>query len=127
MKKTYTSIFLLFCLSFLGSAVLAQNVVTDWASIIQPAVLSNGSGGARSPGTAEILHATIQLAMYDAAMAIEGGYAPFAANLPAPAGADVRAAVATAAYQTALARVAPSQDAYLNAQYATYMMGIPDG
>ena len=120
--------FLLFCLFFLGPKVSAQNVVTDWASIIQPAVLSNPSGGARSPGTAEILHATIQLAMYDAAMAIGGGYAPFTGNLSAPAGADVRAAVATAAYRTARARVAASQISYLDAQYTAYMAGIlPDG
>ena len=127
MQKISASIFLLFCLFFLGSKVSAQNVVTDWASIIQPAVLSNPAGGARSPGTAEILHATIQLAMYDAAMAIEGGYTPFAANISAPAGADVRAAVATAAYRTARARVAASQISYLDAQYASYMAGISDG
>jgi len=127
MQKISASIFLLFCLFFLGSKGSAQNVVTDWASIIQPAVLSNPAGGARSPGTAEILHATIQLAMYDAAMAIEGGYTPFAANISAPAGADVRAAVATAAYRTARARVAASQISYLDAQYASYMAGISDG
>jgi hypothetical protein len=126
MKKISASLFLMFCLLFLRSEVSAQNVVTDWAAIIQPAVLSNGAGGARSPGTAEILHATIQLAMYDAAMAIDGGYEPFAVNLPAPAGADVQAAVATAAYRTALSRVAPSQIPYLNSQYAAYMAGIPD-
>ena len=91
MQKIFASVFLVFCLFFLGSPASAQNVVTDWSSMIQPAVLSNGAGGARSPGTAEVLHTTIQLAMYDAAMAIEGGYAPFAANLSAPAGADVRA------------------------------------
>src|SRR3982751_5834077 len=123
MQKTTASMFLLICLFFLGSKVSAQNVVTDWASIIQPAVLSNGAGGARSPGTAEVLHTTIQLAMYDAAMAIEGGYAPFAANLSAPNGRDVRAAVATAAYRTARARVAVSQISYLDAQYNTYMLG----
>jgi hypothetical protein len=126
MQKISASIFLLFCFFFLGSKVSAQNVVTDWASIIQPAVLSNSSGGARSPGTAEILHATIQLAMYDAAMAIEGGYTPFAGNLSAPAGSDVRSAVATAAYRTARARVAASQISYLDAQYAAYMASIPD-
>ena len=125
MQKISTSILLTLCLLFLGSKVSAQNVVTDWAAIIQPAVLSNGAGGARSPGTAEILHTTIQLAMYNAAMAIEGGYAQYGANLSAPAGADVRSAVATAAYQTALARVAPSQISYLNAQYVAYMAAIP--
>src|SRR5436190_24211829 len=101
MQKTLESMFLLLCLFFFVSTIPAQNVVTDWASIIQPAVLNNAPNGSRSPATAEVLHATIQLAMYDAAMAIEGGYAPFAINLSAPSGADVRAAVATAAYRTA--------------------------
>jgi hypothetical protein len=126
MKKISASLFLMFCLLVLGSEASAQNVVTDWATIIQPAVLAAPAGGARSPGSAEILHAMIQMAMYDAAIAIDGGYAPFAVNLPAPAGADVRAAVATAAYRTAVARLAPSQISYLNTQYAAYLAGIPD-
>jgi len=45
----------------------------------------------------------------------------------APGGADVRAAVATAAYVTARARVDPSQYAYLDTQYAAYMAAIPGG
>jgi len=65
--------------------------------------------------------------MYDAAMAIEGGYTPFAAAISAPPGADVRAAVATAAYRTARARVAASQISYLDEHYFAYMAGIPDG
>jgi len=63
------------------------------------------------------------LAMYDAAMAIEGGYQPFAAAIEAPEGADVRAA----AYWTARARVLASQVPYLDAQYAAYLAGIPAG
>ena len=99
------------------------NVVTDWATIVQPAV----NTPPRLPGVQFVLHATIQLAVYDAVMAIEGGYEPFAQAIPAPAGADVRAAVATAAYVTARARVDPSQYAYLDTQYATYMAAIPGG
>ena len=73
------------------------NVVTDWATIVQPAV----NTPPRLPGIQFVLHATIQLAVYDAVMAIEGGYESFAPAMPAPGGADVRAAVATAAYVTA--------------------------
>ena len=45
----------------------------------------------------------VQIAVYDAVVAIEGGYQPFAFAIPAPAGSDVRAAVATAGYATARA------------------------
>jgi hypothetical protein len=76
---------------------------------------------------AEILHTTVQLAVYDAVMAIVGGYEPYAAAIAAPRGADVRAAVATAAYRTARERVAASRQAYLDEQYELYLSGIRDG
>jgi hypothetical protein len=126
MKAVYLSVSFLFCICLFQSPSPAQNVVTDWTAIIQPAVLSNPAGGARPPAGAEVLHTIIQLAMYDAAMVIEGGYAPYAANISAPAGSDVRAAVATAAYRTARARVAASQVGILDLQYNAYMLGIPE-
>src|SRR6478735_837203 len=89
---------LLLCCCLFGQG----NVVTDWATIVQ-------------------------LAVYDAVMAIEGGYKSFTPAIPAPARADVRAAAATAAYVTARARVDPSQYAYLDTQYAGYMAAIPAG
>jgi hypothetical protein len=103
----------------------APNVVTDWAAIVQPSV--HNAAAPRPPASSQVLHTIIALAMYDAAMAVEGGYQPFASSLEAPAGADVRAAVATAAYRTARARVLASQVAYLDAQYTAYLAGIPDG
>ena len=76
--------------------VLAQNnAVTDWATIIQPAV-NNGSAP-RPPASSEVLHTIVHLAVYDAVVAIEGGFRPYAATIKAPPGADVRSAVATAA------------------------------
>jgi hypothetical protein len=101
------------------------NVVTDWAGIVQPAI--HNASVPRPPASSEILHAMIQLAMYDAAIAIEGGYEPYAAPIAAQPGADIRAAVATAAYRTARARVLESQFAYLDEQYDAYLLGIPDG
>src|SRR3954447_3396892 len=71
----------------LGCCLYGQgNAVTDWATIVQPAV----NTPPRLPGIQFVLHATIQLAVYDAVMAIEGGYEPFTRVIPAPVGADVR-------------------------------------
>lgn len=97
----------------------AQNVVTHWAGVIQPAISS--AGAPRPPGSSEVLHAMVQLVMYDAVVAIQGGYAPYAHAVSVPYGADVRAAVATAAYRTAKARVAASQQPYLDWHYTDYL------
>jgi hypothetical protein len=80
---------LLLCCCLYGQG----NVVTDWATIVQPAV----NTPPRLPGIQFVLGATIQLAVYDAVMAVEGGYESFTPAMSA----DVRAAVATAAYVTA--------------------------
>jgi hypothetical protein len=76
---------------------------------------------------AEILHTTVQLAVYDAVVAIEGKYEPYASAIEAPKRASLRAAVATAAYRTARERVFPSEYTYLDAQYDSYLADIPDG
>jgi len=106
-------------------AVTPSNVVTEWVAIVQPAI--HNADAFRPPASSEVLQATVMLAIYDAVMAIEGGFEPFAAKIDAPPGADVRAAVATAGYLTARARVASSQFAYLDGQYTAYRDGIPDG
>jgi hypothetical protein len=80
--------------------------------VVQPSIHNPASP--RSAGTSQILHTMVVLAMYDAAVAIEGGYEPFAATIQAPLGADVRAAVATAAYLTARARVVAAEIAPLD-------------
>lgn len=65
--------------------------------------------------------------MYDATVAVEGGYTPYASTVRAVPGADVRVAVATAAYRAARPFVDPSRAAAFDAQYEAYMEGIPDG
>jgi hypothetical protein len=107
------------------SAYGQGNVVTDWAAIVQPAI--NNAAAPRPPASSEVLHTMVALAVYDAVMAVEGGYQPYALAMQAPAGADVRAAVATAAHKTSRMRVAASQVAYLDMQYAYYMISVPDG
>jgi hypothetical protein len=108
-----------------GQASMAQNVVTDWAGIVQPAI--NSASAPRPPASAEVLHATIQLAVYNATIAIKGGYQFYGSPISPPRRADVRAAVATAAYRTARARVDPSQTAYLDLQYQIYLGRMQNG
>lgn len=107
------------------SAKASPNPVIEWATIVQPAIHS--ATAPRSAGTSQILHTMAMLAVYDAVMAIEGGYRPYAAHIDAPPGADVRAAVATAAYLTVRPRVAPAQLGYIDQAYSAYMTAIPDG
>lgn len=96
-------------------------VLNDWARIAQdtiaPTVVASGQNA---------YGAMVPIAMYDAVVAIEGGYQPYTAPVIAPAGADVTAAVATAAYRVLHERF-PAQQGSLDGQYAIYMVGIPDG
>ena len=110
-----------------AAAQPAPNVVTQWAEIVQQSI--HNAGAPRSAGSSQILHTMVHLAVYDAVVAIEGGYAPFSADKKQPTqpDADVRAAVAAAAYLTARARVAASQFAYLDQAYTSYIAGLPDG
>ena len=103
----------------------APNVVTDWSAIVQQSI--HNATAPRSAGTSEILHATVMLAVYDAVIAIEGGYRPYVMTTTPVPYADVRAAAATAAYRTARSRVAASQVAFLDQQYTLYMAAIPGG
>jgi hypothetical protein len=105
----------------------APNVVTQWAAIVQHSI--HNAAAPRSAGSSQVLHTMVHLAVYDAVVAIEGGYEPFAGKpVKSPASeADVRAAVATAAYLTARARVAASQHGYLDQEYMTFMASIADG
>jgi len=125
MKKLNSYICALITCCLFGQTSTAQNVVTDWAGIVQPAI--NNASAPRPPASSEVLHAMVQLAVYNAAIAIEGGYEFYGPAIPAPRGADSRAAVATAAYRTARARMDTSQTVYLDSEYKTYLGHIPDG
>jgi len=97
------------------------NVINDWALIAQNTIAPTVVGSGQNA-----YGAMVPIAMYDAVVAIEGGYEPYTAPVIAPAGADVTAAVATAAYRILHERF-PAQQGSLDSQYARYMSGIPDG
>jgi len=105
----------------LQSSTPAPNVVTDWALIAQNTIAPT----VVLPG--QIASAPLApIAMYDAAVAIEGGYRSYTAPVTAPAGADLTAAVATAAFRVLHERFLSAR-ASLTTQYADYISGIPDG
>jgi hypothetical protein len=138
MSRMWTRLFLVICGAVLSTwfdahlgrataraqslSPAAPNVINDWAVIAQNTIAPAVIGGA----TLSAHGAMVPIAMYDAVVAIEGGYQPYTAPVIAPAGADVTAAVATAAYRVLHERF-PGQQASLDSQYATYMSGIPDG
>jgi hypothetical protein len=107
-------------------AAPAHNAVTLWNERTQPVLATwTGRGNAAQAYTGSL----VQLAVYDAVVAIRGGYRPFYADIDAPHGASLDAAVATAAYLVTRTRVnvaTPARNT-LDGQYAAYLAAIPDG
>ena len=74
----------------------------------------------------------VHVAIYDAAVAIAGGYRPYAPTPRAPANTSAPAAIATAAHDT-LVGLQPAlgldaiQQAIVEGDYNAYLAGIPDG
>jgi hypothetical protein len=66
------------------------------------------------------------IAVYDAVVAIDGGYEPFLADVEAPPGASPQAAVAAAAHAV-FAHYLPGQAAMLDDAYQASLATIPDG
>ncbi len=89
------------------AASLAATPVVDWSNEARRAIVPAGPGGIfgsenygnKFPGEAAVYLGIVHAAMYDAAVAIEGGYEPYAIGLSAPA-ASPEAAIATAAHHT---------------------------
>jgi hypothetical protein len=97
--------------------------VTAWDKIGSDAF----SAAALSPAEGHVIFAYMSIAVYDAAMAIDKGYEPFAVGLRAPAGASAEAAVVAAAHRV-LAHYLPNQKAsILDPAYATSLATIADG
>ena len=107
----------------------AQNPVIDWNAIAVAAALNANqitSPGSSTSGGTSIYLAYTHLAIYNAVNAIDHRFPPYGAEIPAPAGASVDAAVISAAYHT-LVFYFPDQSASLNTQYVAAVGLIPDG
>jgi hypothetical protein len=122
--------------------------VIYWSLEAQRAIVPRGPGdifgaenfGNKFPGEAAVYMGIVHAAIYDAAVAIEGGYVPYAIAIDAPPHASAAAAIATAAHHTLVGSLAtglqglqpalgltPEQQAILDTDYERYLSTIPDG
>jgi hypothetical protein len=115
----------------------ATTPVAFWSTEARCAIVPAGPGGVfgaenfgnKFPGEAAVYMAIVHVAIYDAAVAIQGGYQPYAIRLHAP-NASPGAAIATAAYLTLLDLPALGLGGnvlILATDYEAYMDAIPDG
>jgi hypothetical protein len=81
-----------------AAALPPGNTVAQWNQIAENTVV--GSGAFQSEGY--IYMGYVSAAVYDAVVAIEGGFEPYGPAIAAPAGASVDCAVVEAAYRTLL-------------------------
>src|SRR5512133_3122430 len=105
-----------------AAALPPGNTVAQWNQIAENTVV--GSGAFQSEGY--IYMAYVSAAVYDAVVAIEGGFEPYGPAVTAPAGASVDAAIVEAAYRT-LVNYFPSQAGTLGALYTEALGLIADG
>jgi hypothetical protein len=109
--------------------------VAYWSTEARCAIVPPSAGpenfGNKFPGEAAVYMGIVHVAIYDAAVAVEGGYRPFLPTPAAPADTSPEVAIATAAHDT-LVGLQPAlglnarQQAILDGDYATYLAAIPD-
>jgi hypothetical protein len=117
----------------------AQTPVAFWSTEARCAIVPAGPGGVfgaenfgnKFPGEAAVYMGIVHVAIYDATVAIEGGYRPYLPAPPAPARTSPEAAIATAAYGTLIGLqpelgLAPGQLANLDGDYGAYLAAVPD-
>jgi hypothetical protein len=106
-----------------GPTSSERRTVADWSLIAQNAIVAVGK---KFPGEAAVYMGIVHATIYDAVVAIEGGYRPFAIAPTVPRNTSVDAAVAAAAHRVLVERF-PDQRASLDDVYVAYLNGLPDG
>ena len=97
--------------------------VTTWDAIGTQAF----TAAALTPAEGHTIFAYVAIAVYDAVIAVEGGYEPFAVDLDAPAGASAEAAVAAAAHRILVHYLPAQAPAILDPAYGASLATIPAG
>lgn len=120
LTRTLVSTLILACA--FAAVPAAADVVTDWNEILIDAVRTDGT----NPPVMTRRSAMMHVAIYDAVVGIEGGFAPYHVTDPAPAGASPAAAAAAAAHAVLVA-VFPAQEATFDAELDGSLAAIPDG
>jgi hypothetical protein len=92
----------------------------------ETAITTVATHAGRAPAVVIVDLAYVHVALYDVAVAIRGGYQPYAVSPETvPAGASLDAAIAAAAYRVLITKF-PGDSAYLDARYALALASIPN-
>src|SRR5262245_42941748 len=106
--------------SVLASFAARADVVEDWNRTAQQVFTAKGA-------PANPNYAIVHTAIYDAVVAIKGGYQPYAIRPTSPTqGASAEAAAASAGYHVLLA-LFPDQQSVLDPALAASLATVPDG
>lgn len=115
----------------------ATTTIAFWSTEARCAIVPAGPGGVfgsenfgnKFPGEAAVYLGIVHVAIYDAAVALEGGYRPYVPTPAAPANTSPEAAIATAAYDTLTGLQPPlgADQTILDDDYTAYMAAIPEG
>jgi hypothetical protein len=103
-----------------------RTAVVQWNAIAQREIVPPAPAAPVPPPASMSVLAPVQLAVYDAVIAIEGGYEPYGRPLRRRPGASVDAAVATAAHDV-LVHFFPLRAAALDTDLAASLGAISDG
>ena len=116
---------------------VSPDPVIDWSNEARRAIVPPSAGaenyGRRGPADAAVYMGIVHVAIYDAAVALEGGYEFYAHYDPpinVPPNTSAAAAIATAAHHTLVGLPCGLNSAESNTLtgiYDTYMTAIPDG
>jgi hypothetical protein len=99
------------------------SVVTEWNAIATRTIFTENATPVPS---SSLYFGFVSLAMYDAVVAVEGGYEPYTSLGRVPARASSEVAAATAAYRV-LAHYFPASEANLAADYRASLADVPGG
>jgi hypothetical protein len=108
------------------TADASPQAIMDWSGVAQNSIVVVAK---KFPGEGAVLMGIVHAAIYDATVAVDGGYRPYAVAVHAPRHSSLAAAVATAAHGVLVGLLPDQQagDTGLDATYAAYMAGIRDG
>lgn len=127
-SRRYPAVVLLLIAALLVSntnrrvAADTPNTVLQWNRVAEDAVVR--SGAFQNEGL--IYMAYVSAAVYNAVVAIAGGYEPYGPGVVAPAGASTDAAIVEAAYRTLINNF-PGQSGILDPLYKEALAAVPDG
>jgi hypothetical protein len=104
----------------------SPRAIMDWSLVAQNSVVVVAK---KFPGEGAVLMGIVHAAIYDATVAVDGGFRPYAVAVHAPRRTSLAAAVATAAHGVLVGLFPDRQagDTGLDATYTAYMAAIPNG